>query len=76
MPCGVDMKRALAIMDWAYEDPQAEAADPEGVGRYRDFVNSTCLGSDEALWRRAFDQALLIWRKGWDLRRSQVEGLF
>lgn len=59
-----DAKAALRILEWAYEDPEAELADLVGVEAYRAFCDGNSLGTED-LWRQAFDMALVVWRKGY-----------
>jgi hypothetical protein len=56
-----ERRNALTIMEWAHDDPAAEAAAPELVAVFRKFCTQT-FGQDEALWRTAFDLALDVWK--------------
>lgn len=66
-----ERQAALTIMEWAHDDPQAEASAPDLVREYRAFCK-TPFGSDEALWRQAFDLALDIWKADQDRRKREA----
>lgn len=66
-----DRQHALTIMDWAYYDSQAEASAPDLVREYRAFCE-TPWGTDEKLWRKAFDLALDIWKADQDRMKREA----
>ena len=55
-----DRQAALDLIEWAHDDPLAEAAAPEKVREFREFCTKPW-GCDEVVWRQAFDLALDIW---------------
>lgn len=62
---------ALVIMDWAYYSPEAERSSPDRAKEYRAFCGQAW-GNDEALWRKALDMALDIWKADLDRRKREV----
>jgi hypothetical protein len=62
---------ALTVMEWAHDNPNAELSAPDLVREYRAFCK-TPWGTDEALWRRAFNMALDIWKADQDRMKQEA----